>query len=1121
MRHDFQQRSVIGSLILLFLAWTGMAGATRAQVLYGSVVGTVTDSAQNSVAGATVRLTNAGTNQTRETLSDEDGNFVFTSVPGGTYSVSVKKEGFQAYSTSGVTVTPDAKIRVDASLPVGNVQETVEVTASGAAIQTDSAEVRGEINQVSLQNLPIPIGRNYENLLVTIPGVAPPDNQHSISANPSRGLTFSVNGSTRNSNAIRIDGSLATNLWLPHVSAYSPTLEAIQAVSVVTGAADADQGLAGGSAVNVQVKSGTNQLHGSAFEYHTNNALKAKPFFLPTNQRNPKFINNQFGGALGGPVKKDKLFYFASWEATRDRQTGATIVTIPTATQISGDLSASPNQIYDPLTGNPDGTGRTPFANKIIPANRIDPTAQKILALMPQPTSPNALTNNLYAAAPFGVNRTKLDAKVTWTPTSKLNINGRLGWLKYDMSNPPALGELGGVPTNSTGGRAGLAFGHVYSTTYSLNYVISPSFVVDTYVGWQYTSTNHDPVRLDEKLGTDFLAIPGTNGPALAGGWPRFSIANYTDIGTQGNSTAIRYKDWQYEIVGNASWTRNSHTIRFGVDFARIALNHYEAPQGPGSFTYSGGATALNGGPAPNQFNSFAQFLLGLATSAQKEELPFDDNQMTSRQTTYSFYVKDGWQASRNLTVSAGVRWDYFPLGTRANGGLGRYDFNTNQLLICGQGEVEKDCGYSINQKNFSPRLGLAYRVSNSFVVRAGYGLNYDPYPLAFVRNLLTNYPNNLLLTLNPANAFGAVTDFKTGLPAVVAPDISSGRITVPAGYAARALADPYERGYIQSWNLTLQKEYKGFLAQAGYIGTRQLKISQILDLNAGQVLGAGTAGQPFFSRFGRTVQTGLLGPVSNNVYDALQTKLQRRLSNGIQFNAAYTFSKALGICCDELSDNPPAIQIPSLLYLARSLMPYDRTHNFNTTVVAELPFGKGKRWAQEGVAAALAGGWSINGLFTSYSGRPFSVSAAGTSLNAPGNTQRADQIKPQVAIFGKTGPNESYFDPLAFAPVTTARFGTAGYNTLRGPSATNLDLGLFRSFNLTERWKMEFRAEALNFTNTPHFGLPNGNVSNLQLNTDGTIRNLGGYSTITSTVGVGREGIDERVFRFGLRISF
>jgi hypothetical protein len=422
----------------------------RGASVYGTVMASCYGHSRVAVPGATVRLTNTGTNQTREVVSDENGNFIFTSVPGGTYSVSVKKTGFQAYSTSGVTVTPDSKIRVDALLRVGNVQETVEVTASGAAIQTDSAEVRGEINTASLQNLPVPIGRNYENLLVTIPGVAPPDNQHSISANPSRGLTFSVNGSTRNSNAIRIDGALANNLWLPHVSAYSPTLEAVQAVSVVTGAADADQGLAGGSAVNVQVKSGTNQLHGSAFEYHADNALKAKPFFLPANQRKPKFINNQFGGSLGGPIKKDKLFYFTSWEGTRDRQTGATLVTIPTPAQINGDLSASPNQIYDPLTGNADGTGRTAFANKLIPQIALIRRQKNpgLDACADYPTSADEqfVCGGAVCREPLEARRQgHLDA------FEQMTVNGRLGWLRYSMDNPPRSGELGGVPTNSTG----------------------------------------------------------------------------------------------------------------------------------------------------------------------------------------------------------------------------------------------------------------------------------------------------------------------------------------------------------------------------------------------------------------------------------------------------------------------------------------------------------------------------------------------------------------------------------------------------------------------------------------------------------------------------------------------
>ncbi len=349
-------------------------------------------------------------------------------------------------------------------------------------------------------------------------------------------------------------------------------------------------------------------------------------------------------------------------------------------------------------------------------------------------------------------------------------------------------------------------------------------------------------------------------------------------------------------------------------------------------------------------------------------------------------------------------------------------------------------------------------------------------------------------------------------------PDISSGVIPVPAAYAARALTQEVKRGYIESFNFTLQKQLPwGFTGQAGYVGSRQIHISQILNLNAGQVLGAGTAGQPFFQKFGRTANTELLGPVGTNKYDSLQTTLTRRFSKGFQAQVSYTWSKVIGICCDELSDNPPRVQALSFFGLNRALMPYDRTHNFNASFVAELPFGKGKPMLNSGLGSAIAGGWQVNGLLSIYSGSPFTVTASDT-LSLPGSNQRADQIKPSVAILGDPA---SYFDPLAYAPVTGARFGTSGYDSLRGPGTKNFDFSLYRTFRITERFSAQFRAEALNLTNTPHFSNPGSNVSNLQLNTDGSVRNLGGFTVITSTSGIGREGVDERVFRFGLRIAF
>jgi hypothetical protein len=368
-----------------------------AQVLYGSIVGTVSDQAGASVPEAKVRVTSRGTAQSRETLTDSAGTYTIPSLPPDTYEVLISKQGFQSVTIRGTNVAADNTVRLDTALKVGAVDTSVEVSAEALTLQTENGEVRSAITTTSLENVPTPIGRNYQNLLITVPGVMPPANQHSVAANPSRGLTFSVNGTTRNSNNVRIDGALANNIWLPHVTAYVPSLDAIETVSMVTASADASEGMAGGSAINVQIKSGSNQIHGSLFEFHADSAMKAKPFFLPIGQGIPKYIDNQFGGSIGGPILKNKLFYFGSWEDSLNRQTGASFVSVPTAPMHTGDLSGSTTPIYDPLSGNPDGTGRTPFSGNLIPSNRIDSIAAKVMAAYPLPTFPNLLSNNYYA----------------------------------------------------------------------------------------------------------------------------------------------------------------------------------------------------------------------------------------------------------------------------------------------------------------------------------------------------------------------------------------------------------------------------------------------------------------------------------------------------------------------------------------------------------------------------------------------------------------------------------------------------------------------------------------------------------------------------------------------------
>jgi outer membrane receptor protein involved in Fe transport len=1111
----------VAFLVLAILAVNASSG--HAQVLYGSLVVDARDESGAAVPGAEVTITQNETGFTRSGTSNSVGVATFPNVPPGTYTVKVNISGFKESVTNAVRVREDTVIRITSELAVGELSDTVTVTAGIAMLQTDRADVHTDIPVAQLENIPVPVGRNYQSLFVTVPGISPPENMHSVAVNPARGLGFTSNGTTRNANAIRIEGAISNNLWLPHVAAYVPGLEAIESVSVTTSTFDADQGLSGGMAANVLIKSGTNQFKGSAFEYHYDEHMKSRPYFLPADQKKPIASQNQFGGTLGGPISKDKLFFFGSYQGSKDHSIAQRFGTVPSAAMRNGDFSASPNPIYDPLTGAANGTGRTAFPGNIIPRDRFDPIVQKLLADLPLPNQPG-LTDNYFAQGDYTFTRHTTDAKVNYNPTNRLGLMARIGWLNYNFKNPAMFGKLGGLPINEVASKAGTGLGDTYTFTGSGSYVFSPNLLIDTYTGITTIKVLSEPDRLDEKLGLEFLGIPGTNGPdRLYGGWPHISITNYSNIGYAGSNNSPYIDDnWQVQYTANATYTKGAHTVRFGGDIVRQAMNRAEPTEGSGSFTFAGGPT-LNGTGSANQFNSFATFLLGLPTSVSRTVFPFEDFRTRSRNWQFSTFAKDQWQLTRQLTASLGVRWDYFPMGTRTTRGMERYDLDTNQMKICGVGSVPTDCGYDIGPGNLSPRVGLAYRLSDRIVLRGGYGKNYDPYPLAFVRDLIGNYPSSIQLTVPAPNTFQFARRLAEGIPEVPVPDVSSGVIPVPLGVSARALPGKPKRGYIHSANVTIQSELPGgFTGQAGYVMTRQRDINQIMDANAGQVIGAGNAGRPLFVKFGRTGATGILSNPGWSNYDSLQTSLTRRMANGLQVTTSYTLAKSFGICCDNLSDGSPRVQALDYFDLNEAILPDDRTHNVQTSFVVELPFGPGKRFLSNGgVAGAIAGGWQVNGLFGAYSGKPFSVTADGTSLQLNGSNQMADQVKPDVAILGEIGAGKSWFDPLAFRAVSDARFGNAGYDSMRGPGYVNLDLSFFRDFSLRQSRTLQFRVEIFNVTNTPHFANPSANVSNLQLNADGTIRSLGGFSSVTGTTNSGREGIDERLVRVGIRLGF
>ncbi len=1121
-------KTLCGSLLAAALVLPSPAAA---QILYGSIVGNVADSTGAVMPGATVTITHRETNQTRETTTNESGGFSFPTIAAGTYVVKVTKEGFKSHTSAATPVTINNVTRVDVTLEVGAVVEAVTVTAEAPLLQSDTAQVRAEIGSQSFENLPVPLGRNYQQLFRTVPGFAPPENAHSIPTNPSRALRFNVNGTSRSSNNTRIDGASSTTIQLPHIAAYVPSLEAIETVNVVSNSFDAEQGLAGGAAINVQTKSGTNDLHGSLFEYHTTQVLKAKPFFLPQGQRKPKWIYNQFGAAVGGPIKKNSLFYFLAYEGTYDRQHASRFVTVPTPTMKRGDMSESPRPIYDPLTGDEQGANRVAFPNNRVPEARINPTVRKLADATPVPNVAgleNTFTaNNYFAAAPFLFDRHTVDSKVNWNATNKLSMFGRFSILRYNSFNQQVFGQLGGRPIGPAvgTGNPGNGDGGTYSLTTAATYMLRPNLIVDAYYGYTRMDTNSQQPRLDEKLGLDFLGIPGTNGPRrFEGGWPRFQIDGFDTLGIAEDFMPYFRRDPQYQYVSNVNWIKGKHDIRFGFDLYRQHLNHTQAEiagvafhGAQGGFTFAGGPTTTRGGPSSNQFNSYSTFLLGLPTRVGKIlQVP---DEYSIHFWLHSYYIRDRWNVTPKLTLSYGLRWEYFPMPTRPDRGIERYDPSTNKMLICGFGSVPRDCGVEVGRRMFAPRFGLAYRATDTFVIRAGYGITNDPY--MFTELLRANYPMLIALNIDQPNSFQPAGRLANGIPPIRVPDFGNGIIDIPGTVAVASVPQKYERGYVQSWNLTLQKQLRyGFTGQVGYVATRQVRQLGYLDINAGQVIGAGAAGRPLRQRFGRTADTTFLVPFGTGQYNSLQASLERRFSRGLQLAANYTWSKSIGMA--DNTDSRPAVSAIPFFQLNRAVRGYDRTHNLQISNIWELPLGKGRRWVSSGrVASAVLGGWQVNHILSFMDGTPFTVGASGTSLDMPGSAQRADQVKPKVQKLGGAGRGQSYFDPFAYAPVTTPRFGTAGFNSLRGPGSLNWDFGVFRTFQMTERFKLEFRMESFNFSNTPHFQNPGANVSNMTLNPDGTIRSLNGYTEITNTLGVGREGVDERQIRFGLRISF
>jgi Carboxypeptidase regulatory-like domain/TonB dependent receptor len=1132
---------LVGTLLLLA---AGFASVAPAQSLYGSLVGSVTDDSGAAVPHANVTAKQAETNFSRSTLTDESGRYNVPDLLPGTYQLTVTVPGFETFTERNVNIEANQAIRLDARLKVGQASEAVTVSATAVALQTETAAVQSNTTSEQLVDVPTS-GHSWQTTAAMMPGVAQPDYiQSGGSNNPTRSLGFSVNGEPTSNTVIRLDGITQLNQYFQGISVYTPGTEAIETVSIVTSSFGADQGMAGAASANVQVKSGTNQLHGSAFDHTTDYLWKARNFFLPPQDPKGTGSTQIYGGTVGGPIKKNKLFYFGSVERTRQRAYAGDplsnigsngLVSLPSAAMRTGDFSATGSTLYDPGTGNSStGTGRTPFPNDMIPLSRISPISTAILQDLQLPNLPG-FTNNYYSTTDYITNYAKYDGKMTWVASSKTTINGRVGiGTSYELGS----GQLPSIVPNCTpisgapfcpnplqGGRYWITTVRSYSV--AATHVFSPTFLLDGAFG--VTTSNMVAYTDSPECWGAVFGIPNTC-PApyskstampniTAGG---FTIAQAA-AGGGGSAAPRNYVDPQWGGAANASWIKGKHTIKFGGEIKRLMMNHYE--DSTPIITFTGGQTAL-APAAPNNFNAFGDYLLGNYNAAQSEAMDPMIGQTVTPQNEGSFrpatlrgwqfgsYVSDQIQLTKKMSVSLGLRYEYYPLVRRADRGLEVFNFTTNQLDICGVAGNSPTCGITVQHLLFSPRLGWAYRLNDTLVIRAGYSRNPENDDSATAQMPPgAAFPVTNIVTIQAPNSYSTVGNLSQGVPIVPVFNLDVASVTPDA--AITTYRGEFKRGEITSYNVTVQKLLPhNHNLTLGYVATHSDGLTRTENLNYG-TLGGGTASQPYYQILGISGSVGVQTNLGHSQFDSFQASLTRRFSNGIQYTAAYTFSKNI----DWWAGSIPQ---PQYWALNKGVASINTPNSLNATLVYDLPFGTGKHLlAHSGALSRIVGGWQINGFLNARSGLPFTVTSSAASLNAgTGTSQTAEQVLPNVQILGGIGSTQPWFNVLAYRPVTTVAFGNSGYNQLYGPHQINLDSSVFRDFSIREKMKLQFRIEALNTTNTPHFANPAANVSNLQLNSDGTIKNLNGFGVITSTIHTGRE-YDEREIELSARFSF
>ena len=1082
-------------------------GAAKAQAVKATVVGSVRDKSGAAVSDATITLRERATGLSFTTKTNASGNYVFPDLSPGDWDVIAEHDGFKRSERDEVAVIVDTTSRVDLTVEVGSTTESVTVTSDAPVLQTDRADVSASFEAKQVADLPLDGGRNPQAVQSLLPGVGQPQYIHTSFANPLNGQAFHVNGQAVFASSVQLEGidDNERSGVLPVV--YIPPAAAIQTMEFTLGDYDAEFGRALGSVTNITLKSGTNHFHGSAYEDNEISALAAKNYFAPGAK--PRVVNNYYGGTLGGPIWRDRTFFFADLLRYADHAQLFNLESIPSLAARTGNYAGSPFIVYDPATGDATGANRKQIScngvlNVICPS-RFNPISVALLNLLPAPNAgaPGAESQNFSENTnSTNDNQTydiKIDQKIHFD-----TLNLRYSHADAKLYSQPLFGLIGGpAGSGSSAGNTGSVNFVLWNAAAEYVHTFTPSLVGEFRFGVSHFL--NDTHQSD--FGSNYASTLGLNtapNSIYNQGMPEIKLSGWT-APTFGyyQSYPAHHSETNITMVNNWTKTLGNHIIKWGGEAQRLRDDQISSLQYDtrGAYSFADGQTEIKGQSAATAGlpNAMAAFLLDVPNEFTQQTVL---GNQSWRQTVYFGFVQDQWNALPKLTLTLGLRWELYPSPTpNKPGGFANYDPSTNSLTVAGIGGNPSNMGVQTKYDDFAPRFGMAYRADDKTVVRGGFGISYAPW--TDNRYGYTNYPVQQNIDLKAANSYvsstlptGPALTFQAGIPPIVPAAIPANGIVTNANITSSysVFNKGYVAPYIMAYNLTVQRALPHDISiDVAYVGNvgRQLPISY--NLNAGMVLGAGTAGQPEFSATGptpgRTASTTYFYKTAASNYNSLQARATRRFKNGLSLTTSYAWQKAMGMTSPNGSVPSPQFYIEwNRNYAA---LAYNQKQTATASIIYELPFGHGKPFLTSRIASLIAGGWQLSSILQARAGTPLTFLGSTTILNTPGAVQPLNQVAPFKKLYGHTTGNP-WFDTSSFQQPTGIAFGNTGINIHNGPGSFDLSSSLFREFKVREIGSVRLRMDAFHALNNPQFGNPDTTYSSSST-TWGTVTSASG----------------------------